>query len=1027
VREGLLLRVAISCAVSVLGAWSSRSEATTSDRPNIVWLTVEDMSPWISCYGDATVPTPHLDRLAREGVVYDNAFATSPACAPARASLITGMFCTRIGTMHMRNGNPYGLPLAEDRRIPLYEGLPAPFVRCFPEHLRATGYACTNNSKKDYQFHEPMTVWDASSDTAHWRDRTGSQPFFAVFNFMGTHESQGFPTAKRRPEAVTPEDVPLPPFYPDTPHVRDALARTYNNIASMDAWVGERIAELEAAGLLDNTVVMFFSDHGVGLPRGKRSCFDTGLRVPLIVRFPQGHHAGTRADRVVSFVDFGPTVLSLAGIDPDLRLDGTPFLGRFARERDDYRRGHAFGNADRFDETYDRSRSVSDGRYRYTRNLLTDIPFMLRFQYREQLPMMADLYALEESGPLRPEQWQLAAKQRPAEEFYDSAADPWEVKNLIDAPEHQERIASLRDRLDAWISDTADLGFVLPETTLVQEKIWPPDGRQPATPPAEIVIEPRPRGDSSVTVVSLTCRDPAASIGYRTSSDGTFSGPWQVFTGPFAAPAGSRLVEVQTHRIGHLPTTVRHMLAKPPNVVVILTDDLGYGDVQCLNPTRGKISTPSIDRLAAQGMTFTDAHSGSSTCTPTRYGLLTGRYAWRTRLQRGVLAGTNDPPLIAADRLTLPGLLQRRGYRTAALGKWHLGYLFADEDPPQGRDEPRGTLAPIGTRVIEGPITRGFDSFIGFSNARTMKMLVKDDRVGEYVDAVEMLPRLASEATTLIRKSAEDARRGNPFFLYLALNSPHTPIVPAPNWHGRSGLNPYADFVMQTDAVVGQLMATLAEERLADDTLIVFTSDNGCSPDADVVALRLAGHHPSGNRRGLKADIWDGGHRVPLIVRWPAFVEPGTESAELVCLTDLVATCAEMVGVSLPATAGEDSVSILPALLGAAGQPLREAVVHHSVDGRLAIRERRWKLALCAGSGGWSQPRDEAATAAGLPPIQLYDMEQDEGEQENLEAEHPDVVERLEKLLRRYVQDGRSTPGPHQPNDIELEIFDRSR
>lgn len=564
VRRRHMVRLVIFSTVLTLGAWSSRGEAESVERPNIVWLTVEDMSPWIGCYGDATVPTPHLDRLAREGVVYDNAFATSPVCAPARSSLITGMFCTRIGTMQMRNGNPYGLPLANDRGIPLYEGLPPPFVRCFPEHLRAAGYACTNNSKTDYQFREPVTVWDASSDTAHWKNRTGRQPFFAVFNFMGTHESQGFPTAERRPVVVAPQDVPLPPFYPDTPHVRDAVARTYSNIAAMDQWVGDRIDELETAGLLDNTVVMFFSDHGVGLPRGKRSCFDTGLRVPLIVRFPQGHRAGTRADRVVSFVDFGPTVLSLAGIAPDPRLDGTPFLGQFARERDDYRRGHAFGNADRFDETYDRSRTVSDGRYRYTRNLLTDIPCLLRSGYRERLPMMADLYALEESGPLRPEQWQLAAKRRPAEEFYDSAADPWEVKNLIDAPEHRERIAGLRNHLDAWIKDTDDLGFVLPETRLVKERIWPPDGRQPATPPAEITVEPPPRGDSSATVVSLTCRDPGASIGFRTSRDGTFSGPWQVFTGPFAAPADSRLVEVQPHRIGHLPTTVRHVLAKPP-------------------------------------------------------------------------------------------------------------------------------------------------------------------------------------------------------------------------------------------------------------------------------------------------------------------------------------------------------------------------------------------------------------------------------------------------------------------------------
>jgi N-sulfoglucosamine sulfohydrolase len=307
---------------------------------------------------------------------------------------------------------------------------------------------------------------------------------------------------------------------------------------------------------------MFFSDHGVGLPRGKRSCFDTGLRVPLVVRYPDGKNAGSRDSRVVSFVDFGPTVLSLARIEPDTRLDGTPFLGRFACERDDYRRGHAYANADRFDAVYDRTRSVSDGRYRYTRNFLTDLPYLIRNAYREQLPMTAELYALEESGPQRSEQWQLAARQRPAEEFYDSEADPWEVHNLIDASEHQERIADLREHLDAWIKDTGDLGFVLPETRLVQEKIWPPDGKQPATPPADIDEKAEIRGDSMVYVVSLCCSDPGASIGYRLGTEKKYSGAWQVYTKPFEVPANRRFIEVQSHRIGHQPTTTGALLGR---------------------------------------------------------------------------------------------------------------------------------------------------------------------------------------------------------------------------------------------------------------------------------------------------------------------------------------------------------------------------------------------------------------------------------------------------------------------------------
>jgi len=553
-------------ALLPLQAGAQADTTSAADDPaqaplNIVWLSVEDMSPWIHSYGDDTVPTPNLDRMAEQGVVYDNAFATSPVCAPARSSLITGMFCTRIGTMQMRNGSRSGAADAGDyATIPMYEGLPPSFVRCFPETLRAAGYYCTNNSKKDYQFREPVTVWDESSNRAHWRNRAEGQPFFAVFNHTGTHESQGFPRANLRPQVVAPEDVPLPPFYPDTPNVRDAVARTYNNIAAMDTWIGQQMQQLEDAGLLDNTVVIFFSDHGVGLPRGKRSCYDTGTRVPMIVRFPDGRGAGTREARVVSFIDFGPTVLSLAGIDPDDRLDGTPFLGEYATERDDYRNGYAYANADRFDAVYDRSRTVSDGRFRYTRNYITDIPYLINNAYRENLPMTAELYAMRGSETCTAAQWQMAATQRPAEEFYDAQSDFWEVVNLIDAPEHQQRIAQMRANLDAWIADTGDLGFVLPETTLVNEHIWPPNGVQPATPQADISEQIVQHDGQMFYNVTLTCQDPGASIGYRLSNRRDHDGPWQVYTGPFQTPGDIRFLEVQTHRIGHKPATTGTLL-----------------------------------------------------------------------------------------------------------------------------------------------------------------------------------------------------------------------------------------------------------------------------------------------------------------------------------------------------------------------------------------------------------------------------------------------------------------------------------
>jgi len=429
-----------------------------------------------------------------------------------------------------------------------------------------------------------------------------------------------------------------------------------------------------------------------------------------------------------------------------------------------------------------------------------------------------------------------------------------------------------------------------------------------------------------------------------------------------------------------------------PNIVYILTDDLGYGDVQCLNPERGKIKTPQLDKLATQGMTFTDAHGGSSVCTPTRYGLLTGRYAWRTRLQSGVLDGTNDPPLISAGRLTVPALLKQHGYATAALGKWHLGFgseLPADAKVPDkkalkqengGKRLPGSLGLPVGSRIIDGPITRGFDEFWGCSNARTMSSLIENDKVIEFIKPIDMLPRLGKRAVSYIHNHAAAAMEGKPFFLYLALTSPHAPIVPTPEWQGKSGLGSYGDFVMQTDAVVGDVLTALDQCGLTENTLLIFTSDNGCSPVAGIDKLEKLGHFPSAQFRGYKADIWDGGHRVPFFARWPGKVKAASHNPQLICHTDLMATCAELLGVKLPDTAAGDSVSILPALLGTDHAPIHEAVVHHSINGMFAIRQGPWKLELCPGSGGWGAPGDGDALKQGLPAAQLYNVTTDVAE-----------------------------------------------
>jgi arylsulfatase A-like enzyme len=493
--------------------------------------------------------------------------------------------------------------------------------------------------------------------------------------------------------------------------------------------------------------------------------------------------------------------------------------------------------------------------------------------------------------------------------------------------------------------------------------------------------------------------------------------------------------------------------ASKPNIVYVLTDDLGFGDVKCLN-AQGKIATPNMDRLAAGGMVFRDAHSGSSVCTPTRYGILTGRYAWRSRLARNVQGG-HSPPLIEPGRLTVAALLKQHGYHTAAVGKWHLGMSWPllpgapkfDDGIETG---PEGWNVDFTRPIADGPNSLGFDEYFGISASLDMVpyTFIENDRVtfvptvdkqfpmmfgregsatrrgpaAVDFEATDVLPTLTKRAIEYIDERVADAKAGRPFFLYLALASPHTPIAPTAKWRGASGLNPYADFVIETDSALGEVLDALDSHGMAENTLVIFSSDNGCSPMADFTELLAQGHNPNHIFRGNKADIFEGGHRVPFLVRWPGKIEPGTKSDRTICLTDLMATFAEIVEARLPDGAGEDSVSFLPTLLGRVNAPLREAVVHHSIDGSFAIRQGKWKLALCPDSGGWSKPLPASDEARGLPPVQLYDLATDLGEWNNVQAEHPEVVARLTKLLERFVADGRSTPGKRQRNARDVDI-----
>ncbi len=488
--------------------------------------------------------------------------------------------------------------------------------------------------------------------------------------------------------------------------------------------------------------------------------------------------------------------------------------------------------------------------------------------------------------------------------------------------------------------------------------------------------------------------------------------------------------------------------ASKPSVVIILADDLGYGDVQCYNPGRGKIPTPNIDKLATQGMRFTDAHTSSGVCSPSRYTLLTGRYHWRSRLQNGIV-GYLEKPLIASDRLTIASLLKQHGYRTGIVGKWHLGWDWnvAPGQKPlfsggRGASAVEATEAhrtawseyyskPIGG----GPVTRGFDEYFGTDvpNWPPYCFIENDRTVGipsEFLPASKLvknqgsmagpalagwqlegiLPALADRASAFIERSA---KQPEPFFLYLPLTSPHTPIALAEGWHGRSGLNDYADFVMQTDAVVGRVLDALEKSGAAENTLVFFTSDNGCAPYIGAAELEAKGHFPSGPLRGYKADAWEGGHRVPFIVRWPGVVKAGARCDALIQQSDVIATLAETLDAKLPDNAAEDSVSLVPLLKGGTA-PTREYAISHAASGLPALRKGAWKIIFGNGGGGFG------TKAGNLPTGQLYDLSTDLGETKNLWSEKPALVAELTATMEKIVTDGRITPGAKQANDVEV-------
>jgi len=550
-RSFLKLSAAAVAGAAAFPLRSRKSAAGTPlERPNILWISCEDISPRLGCYGDEAADTPNLDRLAREGMRFTRCFTSSPVCAPVRSGIITGMWPTTIGTHNMRTshaGRTGELPTP-------YQTVPPHYVKAFPEYLRAAGYYCTNNSKTDYQFANssaiPLTIWDESSRTAHWKNRPDKdQPFFAVFNDTRTHESQTW----QEPELTDPAKVKVPPYYPDTLPVRKSIARLYDQIHRMDQKAGQLLKELEEEGVAGNTIVFFWSDHGDGLPRGKRWPYDSGTHIPLIVKWPGGIEPGSVNSDLVSSIDFGPTVLSLAGVDIPAWMQGRAFLGGQKGEPRDY----VFSHRDRFDESYDMIRSVRDAKYRYVRNYITSQPYVLWIPYRNNSPIMKEMLRLRAEDKLQGAQKLWFSGSRPAEELYDCDADPYHINNLAGDPRYRGELERLRAVLDQWRRDSNDLGDI-PESELVRR--WWPGGEPPRTSRVWFIPNAASnRGDKRIegelaefehpVMIDFYCATQGASMAY-TTEEGE-GARWRIVNGPLRLSRGETLLRARAIRYGY--------------------------------------------------------------------------------------------------------------------------------------------------------------------------------------------------------------------------------------------------------------------------------------------------------------------------------------------------------------------------------------------------------------------------------------------------------------------------------------------
>ncbi len=929
----------------LVGGAASGQEPSAEGPLNVLWIIGEDLGPELGCYGTPEARTPHLDGLAGEGMRFARAFSTSPVCSPSRSGFMTGMYATTIGAHNHRSHRDDGFSLPEG-------------VRVITDWLRPAGYFTANlrdltgddeerflrgTGKTDWNFHYEGRPFDGQ----RWDELVDHQPFYAQVNFSETHRGGSWNRAHERIEhPADPARVVVPPYYADHPLVREDWAQYLNAVMALDRKVGHVLQKLEEDGLADRTVVFFFGDHGRAMVRGKQWPYDSGLHVPLLVRWPRGVDApegfepGTVQGGLVSLLDVTATTLAICGVEKPERMQGRVLFGPRAEPAPRY----LFGGRDRGDESVFRVRTVRDGRYRYLRNFIPEHPFLELNRYKEwSYPVLRLMREMHAAGELDPVQARIFAPRRPAEELYDLETDPYETVNLAASAQHAEVRARLAGELERWIEESDDQGR-LPE-------------------PPEVIA------------------------GWERRMEKNY---------------GERLRRRAERE------------AERPNVVLVMTDDQGYGDLGFHgNPV---LRTPNLDALAA-GSARMETFYVSPVCAPTRASLLTGRYCQRTRAIDTWLGRAMMEP----EEVTLAEALRRQGWATGIFGKWHLGDCYPMRPMDQGFEESLvhrggGIGQPADPEGGEGKYT---DPVLFHDGQRVETQGYCTD---VYFDSALEWMRVQHAA-------------GRPFFAYIPTNAPHGPFhdvpeellaeyremdlsperfprgegYPLPEQHDEERLARIFAMIENVDENVGRLVAGLQEMGARENTLVIFMTDNGPNSRRYVAGMR-----------GQKGSVYDGGVRSPFFASWPRRLGANTVSDRIAAHVDVLPTILDACGVDLPAGVQLDGKSLLPLLEERAVEwPDRtlfvqahrgdEAVRYH----HFLARNQRWKLVNASGFG--------KELSAVEPAFELYDMQADPFEQVDLAAAHPDVVATLRAEYDAWFDDvGATRPDNYAPPRIAL-------